>query len=843
MAPTSEPTPVRDDRVRRLLEAMSLDEKASLTAGQDLWSLPAVERLGVPSVQVTDGPNGARGPAAPGPDAAPTTCVPCGSALGATWDRELVRTVGVVLGREARAQGCRVLLAPTVNIPRSPLAGRNFECYSEDPLLSGELAAAFVAGVQSQGVATTVKHFVCNDAEFERYTMSSAIDERTLREIYLVPFELAVRRGGALGVMTGYNRVNGTWCSEDTGLLRDILRGEWGFTGFVLTDWFAVASTAASMAAGVDLEMPGPPRAYGPAAAAGVRRGDLAESVLDARVRALLAVFAALGALDDAGRPPPPRPPEPERRAVAKQAAIAATVLLRNTGVLPLSDPLDRIAVLGPNAARGALMGGGSASVTPDHHQQILEALRHALGDAVEVVHEPGADHTRTTDPLPVRIECEFFAGTDASGEVVYRTTRRSTELFLFGSPDPSVPEPFSVRARASFTPEHSGPHVVGLTQAGRARLLLDGEVILDGFDPPAPAGSSFMGLGSMEMTRTVEFVAGRRAEVVIDYATTGARGPYAFRVGFRPCPPADLARRAVAAAATANVAVVVVGTSPEWESEGFDRDSLALPADQDDLVRSIAAVNPRTVVVVNSGAPVLMPWADDVAAVVQVWFGGQEMGPALAEVLTGAAEPGGRLAVTIPTRLEQTPAYSNFPGVADEIRYGEGLLVGYRWYEGRRLPVQFCFGHGLSYTTFAMGEPRLSSHHWSSGEELSVIVPVTNTGHRRGSEVVQCYVAPPKDAVFRPCKELKAFAKVVLDPGESADVTMTLGDRAFSYWDPGSATSNALLSRVPIYEMVPLHDETARDAGWRVQRGRHQLHLGRSSHDISRVLDVTVAE
>ncbi len=315
-----------------------MDEKASLTAGQDLWTIPGVARLGIPALGVTDGPNGARGTTLPGPEAEPTTCVPCGSALGATWDRAVVAEVGTLLAAEARARGCQVLLAPTVNIPRSPLAGRNFECYSEDPLLSGTLAAAFIGGVQSRGVATTVKHFVGNDAEFERYTMSSVIDERTLREIYLVPFEHAVRHGGTLGVMTGYNRLNGRWCSEDGELLTDILRGEWGFDGFVLTDWYGVASTTGSNAAGVDLEMPGPGRAYGPALADAVRNGSVTAEALDDQVARLLSVYERVGLLDGGGDGELPPRPAPARRAdVARRAATASIVLLQNTGILPLA--------------------------------------------------------------------------------------------------------------------------------------------------------------------------------------------------------------------------------------------------------------------------------------------------------------------------------------------------------------------------------------------------------------------------------------------------------------------------------------------------------------------------
>ncbi|MEY2458927.1 MAG: beta-glucosidase, partial [Acidimicrobiaceae bacterium] len=335
--------------IEGLVAELTLDEKAALTAGEDLWSTVAIERLSIPKVRVSDGPNGARGASAPGEGGNTSVCVPCGSALGATWDVDLVQRIGVLLGQETRRRGCRVLLAPTVNIHRSPLAGRNFECYSEDPLLSGRLATAFIRGAQSQGIATTVKHFVGNEAEFERMSMSSVIDERTLREIYLLPFEMAVREGGSLGVMTSYNRVNGKWCGEDAELLA-ILRDEWGFEGFVLSDWYAATSTE-SARAGMDLEMPGPGRAFGAALADAVRAGQLDESVLDDQVHRLLRVFERIGALGEIDDDQAFSVDLPEDRALAREAAAGAIVLLQNGGALPI-DPsaVRRVAVIGPNA-------------------------------------------------------------------------------------------------------------------------------------------------------------------------------------------------------------------------------------------------------------------------------------------------------------------------------------------------------------------------------------------------------------------------------------------------------------------------------------------------------------
>ncbi len=820
--------PAPSARVLGMVEALTTEEKTALTAGVDFWTTLPVPRVGLPRVRLTDGPNGARGPWTPGDGDASAVCVPCGTALGATWDPELVERVGVLLGTETRRKACRVLLAPTVNIHRSPLAGRNFECYSEDPLLSGRAAAALVRGAQSQGVATTVKHLLANEAETERYSMSSEVDERTRREVYLVPFELAVREGGSLGVMTSYNRLNGIWCTEDADLLGGVLRDEWGFEGFVVTDWYGVAATDVSPAAGVDLEMPGPARAYGPALAEAVASGAVAESLVDALVTRLLSVFERIGALDDTGEEEPRAADEEADRALAAEAAAAGTVLLTNDGTLPLDrEALDTVAVVGPNADRAVVMGGGSAQVEPAHLTSPLVALRDHLGDGVEVMHEPGVDISRSAPVLRGPVEVEL----SVDGEVVRTESWPSTQMLSFGPPD-GLPAEFTLRATTSFTPSRTGPHELTLVQAGRARVIVAGEVVVDGIADPLPKGSSFLGFGSKGGSGSVVLEAGRTVDIVVEYTSEGAEGVYGIRVGARPTLPDDALDRAVAAAVAADVAVVVVGTDDEWESEGFDRRSMDLPGDQDELVRRVAAANPRTVVVVNAGAPVTMDWVDGPAALVLTWFGGQDMGPALARVLTGEVEPGGRLPTTIPVRLEQNPSYGSFPGDHDVHRYGEGVFVGYRWYQSRHLPVRFPFGHGLSYTTFSVGEPTLAAPTFTPGSTLTVEVPVTNTGDRAGSEVVQLYVAPPaRPPVPRPAQELRAWAKVHLAPGESTTVALTLDDRAFAWWDVGAAGRAAVHDRLPL--QPPDEGRTVRPKGWRVDPGGYELRLGRSAEAI----------
>ncbi|MGH9249100.1 MAG: beta-glucosidase H [Acidimicrobiales bacterium] len=847
--------------VAKLVAELTLDEKAALTAGVDMWSTAAVPRLGIPAVRLTDGPNGARG-TRPGPEGPTAACVPCGSALGATWDPDLVERVGALVGREARSKGARVLLAPTVNIHRSPLAGRNFECYSEDPLLAGRTAAGFVRGAQSQGVATTVKHFVGNDAEFERYTISSDIDERALREIYLRPFELAVREGGSLGLMTGHNRVNGRWCTEQPELIRAILRDEWGFDGFVVTDWFGVAGTVASAEAGVDLEMPGPARAFGPALAAAVRAGELSKQVLDAQVTRLLTVLDRIGALEDIG--PGPSLDErgvdrPEDRELARRAATESMVLLANDGLLPLDrSALSTVAVIGPNADRARIMGGGSASLRPHYLVTPLEALRTALGDGVRVVHERGCDNRRSTPTLggrsteapggAVGFDLEYFADGDLGGDVVHRSHTPALELFALEPPAPDLPRSgWSLRAVTRFTPTDSGTHVFTLIQAGRARLTVADRVVIDGFADRPPAGEAFYGMGSAAVEAPIELVAGVPVDVIVEFSALAQGGQGALKVGCRYPEPPDLIERAVVAAAEADAVVLVVGSTGEWESEGHDRASMDLPGAQDELVRRVLDANPATVVVVNAASPVTMDWAPDARALLQTWFGGQEMADGLAEVLLGDAEPAGRLPMTLPLRLEHNPSFGNFPGENGRVRYGEGVLVGYRWYEARHLPTRFPFGHGGSYTTFAVGEPALSAPSptvasLAAGERLVVTVPVTNTGERRGAEVLQCYVAPIAPRLVRPPKELAGFAKLRLDPGETAAARIELDERAFAYWDGGLPDHDAIAARA---SALPMRRPSgpARTPGWQVDPGRYELHVGRSSIAIDHVLAVEIAE
>ena len=487
------------------------------------------------------------------------------------------------------------------------------------------------------------------------------------------------------------------------------------------------------------------------------------------------------------------------------------------------------------------MMGGGSASLTPAYRITPLAALRDALGDGVEIVHEAGVGIDRTVPTLEVPLHAEYFLGADvdAADDIVSEIDHPKAEIFYLGDP-PDVTGPFSVRATAVFVPPTTGPYVFSLVQAGRVRLSVGGRMVIDGIaDPLARDVNSYFGFGSEERVAEIELDGGEPVDVLIEYSSEGMNGVYALKVGCRAQVSPEALPRAVAAAADADVAIVIVGTTHEWESEGFDRRTLALPGQQDELIERVAAANPNTIVAVNTGAPITMPWVNDVNAILQLWYGGQEMGNALADVVTGAVDPGGRLPTTLPVELEHNPSYGNFAGEFDEVRYGEGLFVGYRWYEARKLPVRFAFGHGLSYTSFEIHEPTLSATSHRPGATLDVTVSVTNTGDRAGAEVVQCYVAPARSKVTRPVKELKAFAKVHLAPGETKTVTLTLTDRSFAHWDRGSGQRAALKARLPFADMMA--ESTARGPGWRVLPGDYVLHIGRSSADIAHVVPVTV--
>ena len=665
--------------VDEVLAALTLEEKAALLDGADFWHTEPVERLGVPGIMVTDGPHGLRKQADDADHlglnaSVPATCFPPAAGLASTWDAALLDRIGAALAAECRAQGVSVLLGPGVNMKRSPLCGRNFEYFSEDPLLAGDLAAALVEGLQRHGVGASLKHYAANNQETERMTISADIDERTLREIYLPAFERVVTRAQPWTVMCSYNRVNGVYASEDPWLLIEVLRDQWGFEGLVVSDWGAVNRRDRAVAAGLDLEMPSSGGSGTRVVLDAVRAGTLAEADVDRAVaRVLRLVERSRPALAEGGTFD-----ADAHHALAREAAAASAVLLKNEGgVLPLAAGGGAVAVIGDFARNPRYQGAGSSQVNPTRLDAALDELRAAL---------PG---------------------------------------------------------------------------------------------------------------RKVTFAPGFASES--DAAEEG------------------LVAEAVRAAAAAEVAVLFLGLPPSYESEGYDRAHMDLPAPQVELLHAVADANPNVVVVLSNGSAVTVaPWQDRARAVLEGWLLGQAGGSATADLLTGAVNPSGKLAETIPVRFADNPTVGNFPGEHGHVRYGEGLLIGYRWYDAHRLPVAYPFGHGLSYTTFGYGELTLDVRADGDRPEVTATLTVTNTGDRAGRETVQLYVTDPQATVYRPEQELRAFTKVDLAPGESTEVTFTLDARAFAFWHTGAG-------------------------GWVVEGGEFGIRVGASSRDIRRSGTVTL--
>ncbi|MBR1585238.1 MAG: glycoside hydrolase family 3 C-terminal domain-containing protein [Clostridia bacterium] len=624
---------------REILKQMTLEEKAAFCSGRDFWHTKAVERLGVPSVMMCDGPHGLRKQEGEGDHlginkSIETVCYPTAAALASSFDRDVMAQLGEALGKECQAENVGMLLGPGLNIKRSPLCGRNFEYFSEDPYLAGEMGAAYVQALQKEGIAACAKHFACNSQETRRMSGTSQVDERTLHEIYLPAFENVVKQGKTRSIMCAYNGINDVFCAENKTLLTDILREEWGYDGFVVTDWGAVKDRAKGVASGLDLEMPGGPNATGEDILKAVQEGTLSEEALDQAVLRLLRFVQET--MEQ--RKPDTVIDREENRALARALAAECAVLMKNEGTLPLKDG-QSVAFIGEFAEKPRYQGAGSSHINVPHPVSALEA-------ASGVLYARGYDaHSDQTD--------------------------------------------------------------------------------------------------------------------------------------------AALLREAVEAAKKADIPVIFAGLPDAFETEGADRDHMRLPNNQNELIAAVSAVNPNTVVVLHGGSPVELPWLNQVSAVLCMYLGGEQVGASTVDLLFGKKNPSGRLAETWPLRLQDNPSYLNFPGEDGVVTYAEGIFVGYRYYDKKEMPVLFPFGHGLSYTQFEYSDFKLDQDKIQDTEKLKVTVTVKNAGPCPGKTAVQLYVRDVESTVRRPVRELKAFEKVSLQPGESKKVSFTLDKRAFAYWEP----------------------------------------------------------
>jgi len=826
-----------------LVAELTTAEKVSLVVGAGLWATTAIPRIGLRAMHLSDGPAGVRGVAEDGTETAAS--FPAPSALAATWDVDLADEVGRAFAAEARRHGVDLVLAPQVNLQRTPVGGRHFECYSEDPELTSRIAVHVVRAAQDRGVGMCVKHFVANDSETERTTYLSRVDERTLREVYLAPFERLVDEARAWSVMGAYSGVDDGDVAapvlEHAPLLTGVLKDEWGFDGVVVSDWVATNSVEAAAEGGLDLQMPGPDGAWGDGLLAAVEAGTVGAAVLDDKVLRMLRLAQRVGALEGFA------PEGAERAAVADVDVAAAlrelvarsmVVLRDDAHALPVvprgaSDaddppcaaaPVRRVALLGPNAVAPFVQGGGSSYVRPDRTVDLAASVAAAFGGAqVDVL--AGAVSRIVPPALDLAARATTPAGRpgalmellDEHGTVIEASDATAWDGWLRDVPEHAV----ALRIRATVRLDEPGRHEVGVGTVGRHRIVVDGQVlstsdrvvgedvILDSsVNQPAPA---FL---------TVAVAAPRTVEID---ATVQAAHP----VGYRSFARADLVHRlpgaspdalladAVAVAARADLAVVVVGTNEEIESEGYDRTSLALPGTQDELVRAVLAANPRTVVVVNAGAPVVLPWLDEAPTVLWSWLGGQEWADALGDVLTGVTEPSGRLPWTLPADEADVPVPHAVPagGVID---YVEGVHVGYRsWLRLARTPAA-PFGHGLGWTSWSYEDVTATADE-TGGVDLDVTL--VNDGPRAGREVVQVYVEPPvqSPAGDRPVRWLGAFAVVDAEAGARTTVRVRLDARAFRTWD------------------------TARH-GWVTPAGTYPIRVGRSLTDLRLTVGVDVA-
>lgn len=777
----------RDAAVETALGKLDLDAKARLLGGRDMWSLPALPEIGLAPLVMSDGPVGVRGVRWTADD--PSVALPSPTALAAAWDTGLARRAGRLLAQEARRKGVHVLLAPTVNLHRSPLGGRHFECYSEDPYLTGEIGTGYVLGVQDGGVGTTVKHFVANDAETDRFTVDNAVGPRPLRELYLAPFEKIVKNAHPWGVMAAYNQVNGVTMTEHHHLQNAVLRGEWGFDGAIVSDWMAARSTRGGIEGGLDIAMPGPTTVYGGPLAAAVRAGEVEEAAVDEAVRNVLRLAARVGALGGAEPVVAAPPTGIEGPALAREIAHRSFVLVRNeerdgAPVLPLDPARTTTLALSGAAARDArVLGGGSATVFPERVVSPLEGLTAALPEGT-VTYTVGADPNDELTPADrgcaLRAVCR-----DASGAVIGERPLPSGQVQWIGD---DLPEGVThaalhtVEVTGTLTPRDSGEHAFGTRGLGAFTLKVAGETVWDGAQGPGSESDPFEAFfGAPAERARVRLTAGEPVEVSLTHPVgdlTALPLP-AVMFSLLHQPPArdadELIAEAAAAARAADTAVVVVATTERVESEGFDRTDLRLPGRQDDLVRAVAAANPNTVVVVNAGSPVELPWREEVAAVLLTWFPGQEGGAALADVLLGAEEPGGRLPTTWPATLADAPVTDVVP-VEGRLAYAEGVFIGYRAWDRAGASPAYPFGHGLSYTTWEYESLEVTGD--------TARVRVRNTGTRPGRETVQLYLAPVDDPVERPARWLAGFAVVEAGPGEGADAEITLERRSFEVWD-----------------------------------------------------------
>ncbi len=761
------------------LRLLSTETKISLLSGTDFWRTREIPALGIASVKLSDGPNGVRGDLS---GSVPATCFPVGVCLGASWNTKLLGEVARVIADEAREKCAHVVLGPTVNLQRTPIGGRNFECYSEDPYLTGMLGTAFVSSLQAEGIGACPKHFIANDTEFERHTISSVVDERTLAAVYLLPFEMIVRKADPWMIMSSYNRLNGIYTSSHEDLLIRTLKEEWKFGGVVVSDWGAALETIPNAIGGLDLEMPGPSKVWGTKLRAAVDAGEVSEACIDSKVARLLKLIQRTGARPGDARRPERGEDTPAKRELVRRAATEGMVLLRNAGnLLPLEPGFSgRIAVIGPNAARGQIMGGGSSFVHSHPPVHPLEGIRFAFPNAV-INYQPGCRNNRYAPlihPGQIRhpsgegqgFRRQVFSAPGFGGEPDRVDVLPTSVMKLLDAFGAERPGPAGIVLEGDFAPEFSGSHTLGLMSAGRSRLYVDGEEVIDNWTAWR-RGQSFYTFGSDEIRKQIMFEAARPYRIRVEYERPAAALIAGLQFGIEPPLSGAAIQEAADLAAEADITILLLGSNPDWETEGHDRTNFGLPGDQDRLAEAVLSACPATIVVMNVGSATEMPWLERTGAVLVPWFGGQEMGNALGDVLSGKSDPGGRLPFTWPKRVADHPAMATYPGSDGEMAYVEGVYMGYRGFLSHGVEPLAPFGFGLSYgqadiVSAAIQDP-------GAGPHLEIRVIAANRSDVTATLVVQAYAELTPAPGAAPIRALVGFTKVELGPYEHRKVDL----------------------------------------------------------------------
>ena len=797
--------------IDQIIKTLTLDEKVSLLSGFNSWYTNKIEKKNIPSIKMSDGPNGVRGDSNSGKSSA---CFPCAISIGSTWDLSLIKDIGIALGEEAQAKDVDVLLGPTINIHRHPLGGRHFESFSEDPFLTGKIATNYVQGVQSKNVAACLKHFVGNDTEYERHSISSNIDAQTLREIYLLPFEMGIKEGNAKVVMSAYNKLNNIFCSSHQDLLIKILKEEWGFDGYVVSDWGAALETIENANGGLDLEMPGPSNVWGKALIDAVEASEVSEKLIDDKVKRILTVAEFSNRFQKPQIKAEQAIDQPKHRLLLRKAAADGMVLLKNEGSLPLKKNIKKLAVIGPNALEAQIIGGGSASLRPHYQIHPLEAVQERLGHETEILYSKGC-HTHKYLPK-INEELmeekdgflvEYFDGNQFDKNLILEERLTGSKFWVFEGFAKDViskeerPD-ISVRFSCTYKPDISGLHEFEIFGIGKCRLLIDGNELIDNWTSMDP-GEAFFTFGSASKKGVTNLQKGEAYKIEVQYKFEGSFP--AVYIGCQAPDEVDIFQEALETASHADDVILIVGTNSDWETEGNDRADFNLPANQNKLIEAILEANQNTVVVINTGSPIHMPWEKKAKAIIQTWFAGQEFGNALVDILSGEVNPSGKLPTTFPVKIEDTPAYKNYPGKNLQMNYDEKLLVGHRWYESNSIKPLFCFGHGLSFTSFNYQNLEVTT---GSDFVVTCKFEIQNTGDISGLEIAQCYVSFASPLPGEPYKTLQGFVKEEIGANEFKKVEIKLGPRNFSFWSVETNT-------------------------WQIREGSYQILIGSSSENI----------